>query len=45
MAPLLQARPGGPVLIPPQVRHRAAGRMTIVDVVVAPVNPAEGWFD
>ena len=37
--------PGGAVLIPPGVRHRAAGRMTILNVVVPPFDPADEWFD
>ena len=37
--------PGGAVPIPPGVRHRAAGRMTIRDVVVPPSDPADERFD
>jgi hypothetical protein len=37
--------PGDAVPIPPRVRHRAAGRMTILDVLVPPSDPADGWFD
>ena len=36
---------GVAVLIPPGVRHRAAGRMTILNVVVPPFDPADEWFD
>jgi hypothetical protein len=36
---------GGAVLIPPGVRHRAVGRMMILDVVVPPFNPANEWLD
>ncbi len=36
---------GGAVLIPPGVRHRAVGRMTILNVVVPPFDPADEWFD
>src|SRR4051812_37786983 len=32
-------RPGVAVLIPPGVRHRAVGRMTILNVVVPPFDP------
>ena len=39
----LRAR--GAVLIPPGVRHRAVGRMTILNVVVPPCDPAEESFD
>jgi hypothetical protein len=35
--------PGGAVLIPPGVRHRAARRMTILNVVVPPFDPADEW--
>ena len=38
-------RPGTAVLIPPGVRHRAVGRMTILNVVVPPFDPADEWFD
>jgi hypothetical protein len=27
------------------VRHRAVGRMTILNVVVPPFDPADEWFD
>ena len=30
---------------PPGVRHRAVGRMTILNVVVPPFDPADEWFD
>lgn len=36
---------GHAVLIPPGVRHRALGRMTILNVVVPPFDPADEWFD
>jgi mannose-6-phosphate isomerase-like protein (cupin superfamily) len=38
-------RPGTAVLIPPGVRHRAVGSMTILNVVVPPFDPADEWFD
>jgi mannose-6-phosphate isomerase-like protein (cupin superfamily) len=38
-------RPGSAVLIPPGVRHRAVGRMTILNVVVPPFSQADEWFD
>lgn len=37
--------PGTAVLIPPGVRHRAVGRMTILNFVVPPFDPADEWFD
>jgi quercetin dioxygenase-like cupin family protein len=41
----LAAGPGDAVLIPPGVRHRAVGRVTILDVVVPPFDPADERFD
>ena len=38
-------RPGSAVLIPPGVRHRAVGKMTILNVVSPPFDPADEWFD
>src|SRR5215475_6370589 len=37
--------PGSAVLIPPGVRHRAVGRMTILNVVLPPSDPADEWLD
>jgi hypothetical protein len=37
--------PGGAVLIPPEVRHRVAGRMTILSVVVPPFDPTNESCD
>ncbi len=37
--------PGVAVMIPPGVRHRAVGRMTILNVVVPPFDTADEWFD
>jgi mannose-6-phosphate isomerase-like protein (cupin superfamily) len=37
--------PGSAVLIPPGVRHRAVGRMTILNIVVPPFDEADEWFD
>jgi hypothetical protein len=36
---------GGAVLIQPRVRHRAAGRKTILDVVVPLFDPSDEWLD
>ena len=36
---------GHAVMIPSGVRHRAVGRMTILNVVVPPFDPADEWFD
>jgi quercetin dioxygenase-like cupin family protein len=38
-------RPGVALMIPPGVRHRAVGRMTILNIVVPPFDPADEWFD
>jgi mannose-6-phosphate isomerase-like protein (cupin superfamily) len=38
-------RPGVAVMIPPGTRHRAVGRMTILNVVVPPFDPRDEWFD
>jgi mannose-6-phosphate isomerase-like protein (cupin superfamily) len=37
--------PGTAVMIRPGVRHRAAGKMRILNVVVPPFDPADEWFD
>jgi mannose-6-phosphate isomerase-like protein (cupin superfamily) len=36
---------GRAVMIPPGVRHRAVGRMTILNIVVPPFDAADEWFD
>jgi mannose-6-phosphate isomerase-like protein (cupin superfamily) len=41
----VSVQPGVAVLIPPGVRHRAVGRMTILNVVVPPFDPHDEWFD
>jgi quercetin dioxygenase-like cupin family protein len=38
-------QPGSAVLIAPGVRHRAVGRMTILNFVVPPFDPADEHFD
>jgi mannose-6-phosphate isomerase-like protein (cupin superfamily) len=38
-------RVGVVVMIPPGVRHRAVGRMVILNVVAPPFDPADEWFD
>jgi mannose-6-phosphate isomerase-like protein (cupin superfamily) len=42
---LVPVKPGSAVMIPPGVRHRAEGRMTILNVVVPPFDPEDEWFD
>ena len=38
-------RPGLCVMIPPGVRHRAIGRMTVLIVVLPKFDPADEWLD
>jgi mannose-6-phosphate isomerase-like protein (cupin superfamily) len=42
---LVAVRPGVAVMIPPGVRHRAVGKMRILNVVVPPFDPADEHFD
>ncbi len=42
---LMPVQKGVAVMIPPGVRHRAVGKMTILNVVVPPFDPADEWFD
>lgn len=37
--------PGVTILIPPGVRHRAVGRMTLLNIVSPPFDAADEWFD
>lgn len=36
---------GVAVMIPPGVRHRAVGKLRILNIVVPPFDPADEWFD
>lgn len=38
-------RPGLCIMIPPGVRHRAIGRMTVLIVVHPKFDPQDEWFD
>jgi mannose-6-phosphate isomerase-like protein (cupin superfamily) len=38
-------RPGLCIMIPPSVRHRAIGRMTVLIVAHPKFDPADEWFD
>jgi mannose-6-phosphate isomerase-like protein (cupin superfamily) len=38
-------RPGMCVVIKPGVRHRAIGRMTVLNIVVPKFDPDDEWFD
>lgn len=42
---LVAVSEGTAVMIPPGVRHRAVGRMTILNVVIPPFDPTDEWFD
>jgi mannose-6-phosphate isomerase-like protein (cupin superfamily) len=42
---VVHVSPGSCVLIPPGVRHRAVGRMTVLIFVVPKFDPADEWFD
>lgn len=42
---LVPVHAGVAILIRPGVRHRAVGRMTILNVVVPPFDPVDEWFD
>lgn len=42
---VLPVRPGSCILIPPGVRHRAIGRMRIINVVFPKFDPADEHFD
>ena len=33
------------IVIPPGVRHRAVGRMTVLIIVLPKFDPADEWFD
>lgn len=41
----LAVKPGSAIMIPAGTRHRAVGRMTILNVVVPPFDPNDEWFD
>jgi len=42
---LVPVRPGSCILIRPGVRHRAVGRMTVLNIVMPKFDPADEWFD
>ena len=41
----ISLKPGLCIVIPPLVRHRAVGRMTILNLVVPPFDPEDEWYD
>ena len=42
---LIPVRPGTTVLIRPGTRHRAVGRMKIINVPIPAFDPDDEWFD
>lgn len=42
---LVPVRPGSAILIKPGTRHRAVGRMKIINVPVPAFDPNDEWFD
>lgn len=42
---VLPVRPGCCILIPPGVRHRAIGRMKIINIVMPKFDPSDEHFD
>lgn len=42
---LIPVRPGSSILIRPGTRHRAVGRMKIINVPIPAFDPTDEWFD
>lgn len=42
---LVPVRPGTAILIRPYTRHRAVGKMKIINVPIPAFDPADEWFD
>jgi mannose-6-phosphate isomerase-like protein (cupin superfamily) len=42
---MIEVRAGMCVVIPPGVRHRAIGRMRVLNIVLPEFDPADEWFD
>jgi mannose-6-phosphate isomerase-like protein (cupin superfamily) len=42
---MVPVRPFSAVLIQPLCRHRAVGKLRIVNVCIPPFDPADEWFD
>lgn len=42
---LITVQPGMSIVIPPGVRHRAVGRMTVLIVCLPEFDPADEWLD
>jgi mannose-6-phosphate isomerase-like protein (cupin superfamily) len=41
----IELRPGCAVMIKPGCRHRAVGRLKIINVPIPAFDPADEWFD
>lgn len=41
----MEVRAGDAILIKPGCRHRAIGRLTIINVPIPAFDPADEWFD
>jgi len=41
----VEVRTGSTIFIPPGVRHRAIGKMRIVNIPVPAFDPEDEWFD
>jgi len=41
----IEVQPGDAILIKPGCRHRALGRLKIINVVVPAFDPEDEWFD
>lgn len=42
---IIDVKPGCCILIPPGVRHRAIGRMKVLNIVFPKFDPADEWLD
>jgi len=42
---IILVRSGMCIMIPPGVRHRALGKMTILNIVFPKFDPADEWLD
>ena len=42
---MIAVKPFSTILIKPLCRHRAVGRLRIVNVCIPPFDPADEWFD
>ena len=42
---IVDFEPATCIVIPPGVRHRAVGRMTVLIVVLPKLDPEDDWFD